>query len=406
MDLWLESAKLALQSLRVNKLRTFLTVLGNLIGVMFVIAILSITQGMTKYVSEKVVDQGSNKFWVQRVGIVRSWDEWVEKNKRKEFTMRELNALRDRGTTFKQVGAARMRNARLKHRNRAVAGINVLGVTDDHPEAEKYPLEAGRHLAAPDVEHRRFVALIGHQVKNELFPGLDPLGRDIRIGPNWFTVIGVAEKQGNVLGEDRDNFVAVPLTAYESQWGTEDNLEFSIQALDATVYEQAQDEATQILRSQRRVPPGKPDDFDLLTAEMFMQIYNNFTSGAYIVMVALAGIALVVGGIVIMNIMLVSVTERTREIGIRKAIGAKRGDILRQFVVEAMILGVMGGLLGVALGVGLSKLVEVLSPLPAVVQPWVIALGLSMATGVGLFFGIWPAMKAAKLDPIAALRHE
>jgi putative ABC transport system permease protein len=406
MDLWLESAKLALQSLKVNKLRTFLTVLGNIIGVMFVIAILSITQGMTAYVSEKVVDQGSNKFWVQRIGIVRSWDEWVEKNKRKEFTMRELDALRERGTTFKQVGAARIREARLKHRNRSINGITVIGVTDDHPEAEKYTLEAGRHLAAPDVEHRRFVTLIGHRVKNELFPGLDPIGRDIRVGPNWFTVVGIAEKQGNVLGEDRDNFVAVPLSAYESMWGTEDDLEFSIQARDAGVYEQAQDEAIQILRSQRRVAPGKPDDFDLLTAEMFMQIYNNFTSGAYIVMVALAGIALVVGGIVIMNIMLVSVTERTREIGIRKAIGAKRGDILRQFVVEAMILGVMGGLLGVALGVGLAKLVEILSPLPAVVQPWVIALGLSVATGVGLFFGIWPAMKAAKLDPIAALRYE
>ena len=315
--------------------------------------------------------------------------------------MRDLEALRVRGTTFKQVGAARIREARLKQGNRTINGITVIGVTDEHPEAEKYALEAGRHLAAPDIEHRRFVVLIGHRVKNELFPGLEPLGRDIRVGPNWFTVVGIAEKQGNVLGEDRDNFVA-----YESQWGTGNDLEFSIQARDATVYEQAQDEATQILRAQRRVPPGKPDDFDMLTAEMFMQIYNNFTSGAYIVMVALAGIALVVGGIVIMNIMLVSVTERTREIGIRKAIGAKRGDILRQFVVESMILAVVGGLLGVGFGVGLAKLVEALSPLPAVIQPWVIMLGLSVATGVGLFFGIWPAMKAAKLDPIAALRYE
>ena len=404
--LWGESARLALDALRVNKLRTFLTLLGNIIGVMFVIAILSITQGMTRYVSEKLLDQGTNKFWVERVGIVRSWDEWIEKNKRKHFTMADLDALRTRGTQFGYVGANRGRNARLKRRNRAIQGIQVIGVTDEHPEAMKYDLESGRHLAAPDIDHRKFVAVIGYEVKNELFPGEDPLGKDLRIGKNFYKVVGVVTRQGNVLGENRDQFVAVPLTAYESQYGTEDDLSFAIQAKDAGSYMAAQDEARLILRAQRRVKPGAEDDFDLMTSEMFMQMYNSFTAGAYMTMVVLAGIALVVGGIVIMNIMLVSVTERTREIGIRKAIGARRGDILRQFLIEAVVMGTTGGVLGVMAGAGLAKLVEALSPLPAVIQPWVIMLGLSVASCVGLFFGIWPAMKAAKLDPIVALRFE
>jgi putative ABC transport system permease protein len=406
MGLWFESWKLALDALKANKLRTFLTLLGNIIGVMFVIAILSITQGMNQYVAEKLLDQGSNKFWVERVGMVTSWDEWIEKRNRPEFEPSDLRAIRANAESVGEVGAARVRRERLKRGNRMVKGMQIIGVTEGHPEAIKYPLEAGRHIAPPDIDSRRFVAVIGHTVRNELFPGEDALGKDMRIGANYYTVIGIVERQGNVLGESRDDFVAIPLTAYESQFGTEDDLGFTVQAVDQGTYVTAQDEVRSILRVQRKLKPQQDDNFDIMTAEMFMQIYNNFTAGAYMAMVVLAGIALVVGGIVIMNIMLVSVTERTREIGIRKAIGARRRDILRQFLIEAAVMGLAGGLLGVLAGAGLAKAVEAASPLPAVIQPWACLLGLSVASGVGLFFGIWPAMKAARLDPIVALRFE
>jgi putative ABC transport system permease protein len=406
MSLWLESARLALAELKAHKLRTFLTLLGNIIGVMFVIAILSVTQGMNRYVSEKLLDQGSNVFWVERIGMVTSWDEWVEKNKRKPIEMSHLGLLQELGTKFGHAGGVRSTRTRVKHRNHALKGVLVLGVSADHPEAQKYPLEAGRHLAEADVDHRRPVAVIGHEVKNELFPGEDPMGKELRVGSSYYTVVGIVEKKGSLLGESQDNLVAVPLSAYEKQFGTEHDLSLSIQALDQGSYLEAQDEARTILRMARKVPTGRPDDFDLLTSEMFMQLYNTMTAGAYMTMVILAGIALVVGGIVIMNIMLVSVTERTREIGIRKAIGARRSDILRQFLIEAVVLGGAGGVLGVLLGAGLALIVDVASPLPAVIQPWVVILGLSVASFVGLFFGVWPALKAAKLDPIVALRYE
>lgn len=404
--LWWESMKIAFAALRANKLRSFLTLLGNIIGVTFVIAILSVTQGMTKYVAEKVVDQGSNVFWIDKYGMVNSWDLYLERSKRKELSLEDVEAIRRSATMVGDAGAARSRNARIKRRNRALAGINVIGVSDNHPEAQKYALMAGRHITGADVERRHNVAVVGYEITKEMFPGEDALGKEIRIGTGTFTVVGQVEMKGTVLGNSQDSFVAIPLTAYEKQWGREDDIQLSIQAIDPERYTQAQDEVRSILRTHRKVPPGKPDDFELLTSEMFMQLYNNFTGGAYMVMVVLAGISMVVGGIVIMNIMLVSVTERTREIGIRKSIGARRGDVLRQFLIEAVVLGAVGGIIGVASGAGLAKLVEAVSPLPAAIQPWMVVLGLSMASGVGLFFGIWPAMKAARLDPIVALRYE
>ncbi len=406
MGLWLESWKLALSSLRANKLRTFLTLLGNIIGVMFVIAILSITQGMTHYVSDKLLDQGSNVFSIERIGIATSWDEFVEKNKRKPLKMTDYEALSQHGSAFARVGAGRSRTVRVKHLNRSLSNVQMRGVTADHPDSEKDDLEAGRHLASSDIERRRTVVVIGHDVRNDLFPGEDPIGKELRVGSMYYTVVGVVDKKGSLLGQSQDDFVKVPLPAFEKQFGTGEDLSLTVKARDQASYLAAQDEARSILRVQRKVPPQTADDFDLLTSEMFMQIYNSFTAGAYMTMIVLAGIALLVGGIVIMNIMLVSVTERTREIGIRKAIGARRIDILRQFLIEACVMGLMGGLLGVLLGVGMAKGIEAVSPLPAVIQPWVVLLGMSMAAGVGLFFGVWPAAKASKLDPIVALRFE
>jgi putative ABC transport system permease protein len=397
---------MAFGALRANKLRSFLTLLGNIIGVTFVIAILAVTQGMTKYVAEKVVDQGSNVFWVDKFGMVNSWDLWLERSKRKDLSMEDLAAIQRDGTNFGDVGAARQLSARVKHRNRTLPGIGIIGVSDGHPEAMKYPLLGGRHLASADVERRHAVAVIGFDVYKDLFPGEDPVGKELRIGNATYTVVGYVEQKGSVLGESQDNFVAIPLTTYEKQYGKEDDLRLSLQALDPEHYNLAQDEARALFRTHRKVPPGKPDDFEIMTSEMFMQLYNNFTGGAYMVMIFLAGISLVVGGIGIMNIMLVSVTERTREIGIRKSIGARRGDILRQFLLEAVVLGMLGGALGVAFGAGLAMLVKATTPLPATILPWMVALGLSVASGVGLFFGIWPAMKAARLDPIVALRFE
>ncbi len=404
-----ESFRIAVSTLGVHKVRSLLTVLGTVIGVMSVVTIVSIIEGMNQYVSERLVAEGSNTFYVDKIGMVTNYEEYLEALKRKDFTMDDARAVERLSPSVLAAGAVAETRKTVRYRSKSVSAANVRGVDERYSlveAVEGIEAESGRGISREDVQRRRAVCVIGQEVKTKLFEGLDPLGKEIRVGRHRFRVIGVGERKGSLLGISQDDYVMVPLTAFQKAYGSRTPVAIVVKARDQASYDLAQDETRAILRARRKVPFSKPDDFNIMGAETFMELYRNFTSTAYLVTVGIAAISLVVGGIVIMNIMLVSVTERTREIGIRKAIGARRGEIMLQFLIESLLLSGSGGLIGVVSGIGIALFISGVSPLPAAIRVWAIAMGLGVACGVGTFFGIYPAARAAKLDPIVALRYE
>jgi len=404
---FLESVGIALKSLISNKLRSILTLIGVIIGVMTVIAVVSIVAGMNKYVAQQISSLGSSTFFVDKFGVIMSEEDYLNTLKRKNFTTEDMEAVRENCPLCWKVGARQVTSRyKIKYRKEYLSDIYIVGATSNFTEIMDFDLSSGRSHTDFEDEHNRRVVLIGWEVADNLFPNQDPLGKDIKLGNHYFRVVGVAKKRGTFLGQSQDNFVIIPITTFNKLFGTRRNLLIFVKVEDFGIMQQAQDQVRLILRARRHVPYDKPDDFAIMTSDTFMDLYRTFTSTAFIVMIGVSSIALVVGGIVIMNIMLVSVTERTREIGIRKAVGAKKKNILWQFLVEAVTLSMVGGLIGIILGGIIAKVVEAASPLPAAVEPWSVITGLIIATSVGLFFGIFPAMKAAKLDPIACLRYE
>ncbi|HVP39489.1 MAG TPA: ABC transporter permease [Candidatus Saccharimonadales bacterium] len=400
-----ESLALALGALRANKLRSFLTLLGNIVGVMSVIAIVAIIQGMNHYVSDKLLEQGSNVFYVDKFGAIFNEQDYLDALKRKEITLDDRDALLERCPSVKIVAPWYERNGTAHFRQRHT-DCNVRGFGENYPEINGIDIAEGRHLTLSDMQRRSPVCVIGQETAQELFENLDPLGREVRVGDHAYTVVGVGARKGKILGQSQDNYVIMPYTAFLKQYGPHSYLVLAIKSTGPETYLKAQDEVRVILRARRHVPYAAKDDFGLQTAEMFMELYSRFTGGAFIVMIGVASLALVVGGIVIMNIMLVSVTERTREIGVRKAVGARGGDLLQQFLLEAVTLSCAGGVIGILVGAGIALLISSATPLPARVEPWSVLIGLVVASSVGLFFGIYPAMRAARLDPIEALRYE
>ena len=401
-----ESLRIAVTNLRVHKVRSFLTVLGTVIGVMSVITIVSIIEGMNKYVSERLLEEGSNTFYVDKIGLITDYQEYLDAMKRKDLTTDDARALERLSTSILVVGSMSESRSDVRYRSREVSSVQIRGVDEGYQAASVVEVEYGRFLSREDVVRRRPVCVLGTDVRDKLFSGLDPLGKEVRVGRYIFRVIGVAEKKGSLLGMSQDSNVMMPLPAFRKAFGSRSSVMLVAKAKDQESLGLAQDEARAILRARRKVPFSKPDDFSIMSAETFMEIYKNFTSTAYLVTVGIAALSLVVGGIVIMNIMIVSVTERTKEIGIRKAVGARSADIMFQFLIESLILSGSGGLIGVLVGVGIAVLVSHVTPLPAAVKAWAIGMGLLVALGVGGFFGIYPAARAAKLDPIEALRYE
>jgi len=401
-----ECVALALASLRANKLRSFLTLLGTIVGVTAVIAIISLIQGMNAYVSNALMSQGANVFTVDKYGFILSEEEFRDAAKRSDLTVADAEAIAALSRSAAHVKVENERSDDIRLGTTRLRRIPVKGVHGDYAEVDRSELLEGRHLTQNDMSRRRAVTVLGHEVWEKLFDNRSAIGHEVRIGDFKYLVVGVAAKKGSVFGQSQDNYAIVPLSAWQKVYGSRGSVSISVAAIDEASFELAQDEARAILRARRGVAPGKPDDFGIVTAEMFMDLYRNFTSAAFIVLVGVAGLSLVVGGIVIMNIMMVSVTERTREIGIRKALGARRRDVLMQFLVEAATLSLTGGAIGVMLGIGLALLVAAISPLPAAVSWVAILLGLGMSTGIGLLFGIYPAARAARLDPIVALRFE
>ena len=403
---WFESVLVALGSLRANKLRSILTLIGVIIGVTTVIAVVSVIAGMNRYVASTINQLGATTFFVDRWGIIMSEEAWLAARNRKSFEAADMVAVRQQCASCRRVGGSVDTSRKVQFGDKSLADVEISGITPEVLQMVDTRLLEGRLINESDEEHNRRVAFIGMELKKELFPTIDPIGREIKIAGTPYTVIGLAEEKGSFLGNNMDNFVYMPLSTFEHQFGRHRSVDIFVQAADVSVMSATQDEVRAILRARRHDGYHADDSFAMLTSESFMDLYRNITSTAFIAMVGVASISLLVGGIVIMNIMMVSVTERTREIGIRKAIGARRSNILLQFLTEAVTVAAVGGMVGIALGAAAAKILSMTTPLPASIEWWSVAAGLVVSSGVGLISGVWPAMKAARLDPIEALRYE
>jgi putative ABC transport system permease protein len=403
---FLEGILIALRSLVANKLRSILTLIGVIIGVMTVIAVISIVSGMNRYVEAEISSLGSTTFMIRQFGLITSDEQWWEQRKRKNLTLEDMEAIEENCPDCWKVGAQAFTWRKVKYKNKHLSSMDIMGATANITEIANHDVYDGRTFSEFEVKHNRRVCFIGWDIKEHLFPNEDPMGKDLKIGGHRFRIIGVAEKKGAFLGDSQDDFILVPITTYDKLFGRLTWLHIFVKTEDYMSMQDAMDQCRVILRARRNVDYHEPDDFGMLTAESVMDFFEQFTRMALFVMGGVASISLIVGGIVIMNIMLVSVTERTREIGIRKAMGARRRNVLWQFLVEAVTLALVGGTIGIMLGAFIAWLINSISPLPAAVELWSVMLALLVASSVGIFFGIFPAMKAARLNPIEALRYE
>ena len=404
-----EAVAIATDSLWAHKLRSILTLLGVVIGVAAVIAVVSLINGANQYVATRVFRLGADVFGVSKQpSIITNVDDWLEFQKRKRITADDFQAIKELCKSCKGIGAALGGRVEVRSGLNSLKDTNLRAWTPEMAELYDVDLVEGHHITDADVNTAAPVCVIGMDLVDNLLPGVDPVGKEIRWN-NTFqcTVIGVGKKEGSSLGTSLDNWIILPLTAYQKAFGAQtDSLRVTIRAGSAGKIQDTVDEVRQIMRGRHHLSYGAKDDFAIETSDSFLSLWKDISSSFFVVTIAIASISLVVGGIVIMNIMLVSVTERTREIGVRKALGARRGDILLQFLIESSTIAVIGGAIGVAGGVFLAKAVSIASPLPAAVQLWSVIGGLLVALSVGLFFGTYPASKASKLDPVEALRSE
>jgi putative ABC transport system permease protein len=403
-----EALKLAVQSLWANKLRTVLTLLGVVIGVTSVIAVVTLVNGANMFVIQKFSRYGSDVFTVStRPAIITSAEDYEKFQKRKNILYDDLKYIEENCGRCTGIGGQQATTGKLVRGTQSITDAQIRGYTWQMPSLQNLDIAQGRDFTDADQEHGSHVAIIGTDVQGNLFAGVDPIGQELRVDGTPYTVIGVVEKQGSTFGQSQDNFVGVPITSYMKDYGTQKPFTIYVKAGSAgPPLEAAADEVRVLMRARRHDAAGTPDSFELDTNNTLVGFATQLTSSFGAVAGAIALISLVVGGIVIMNIMLVSVTERTREIGIRKALGARRQDILLQFLIESGLMSLLGGAIGVLGGVVVAELVTLATGFPSTVAFWSVLAGLVMATGTGLFFGVYPARKAAELDPIVALRAD
>lgn len=399
--------KIAYDALRANKLRSGLTLLGVIIGVTSVMTIVSALEGMTGAIAADLNRLGPSTFVVTRIGIVTSDEMFWDKIKRKPLTLQNVDQIEKGCSLIEKISPRGYSEARVKYRDQALRNVTVTGATSSYIDIVDIDVAQGRFHSLEDDLYKRRVAYIGEQIRKDLFEGVDPIGKELTIAGKKFTVIGVAKEQGSTFGENQDNFVLLPFSVFQQTFGDQRRgLGFAAKAVDVEHLQEAMDQVRVVLRSARHVPFDAEDDFDMLTADNILDVLNQMTKALRYGLVGISSVSLVVGGIVVMNIMMVSVTERTREIGIRKSLGAKKSHILMQFVFESLLVTMAGGLIGIIAGFLIAKSLVGLMDMEIAPSMLAILLGLGISVGVGLFFGIYPAMKAARLDPVKALSYE
>ena len=403
----LESVRLALASIWANKLRSLLTLLGNIVAVSSIITVVALITGVNEAVSDAIVsDLGADSFVINRTGITQNEDEFERQMNNPDVTIGDAVAIRRFAISISSVMAQAQQSTRVAYRNEELESIQVQGVTEEYLDFTTFDAERGRMVSPVEIRRKRNVALLGWQVADRLFGSADPLDKQVRIAGVNFRIVGVSSKKGSAFGNSLDEFVVIPLGAYQKLFGSRQSLQLMVRPRDPAFVQQAKDEARVALRVERRLKPAEPDNFGLLASDSVLGIFQQATAGIAVVLVGVVGLSLVVGGIVIMNIMLMVVSERTREIGLRKALGARRRDIVWQILTESITLSTFGGVIGTLLGAVFAVIISKVSPLPAAVQLWAVVTGIGITAVVGLFFGMYPAMRAARLDPIEALRRE
>lgn len=402
-----ETFVLALDSLRAHKLRSFLTLLGVILAVTTLVTVMSFVSGMNFYVADRIANLGANTYIVDRFGIITSNDAWIKAQKRPLLTMAEYQLLHDNMKSYKAIAAVDDRNIDIKSGNERLERCDVTGATPDYTDIRNIGLAQGRMITQSDDDHRAEVVVIGQDVANKLFANVDPIGKSLRAETHEYQVIGVAAAIGSAFGQSQDNFMIMPIHTYEKEFHKQqDWITVFVQAPSSEMMDPSKDEARMLMRAYRHLDYDAPDNFAILGSDSIMKLWHDLTGTLASAAVGIVSVFLVVGGIVIMNIMLASVTERTREIGVRRSLGARKKHILMQFVTESGVLALLGGIVGLLIAYGVVALVRALISLPMKTPMSAVVISLVVSTGVGLFFGIYPAMRAAKLDPIEALRAD
>ena len=403
----LEGVLIALRAIWSSKLRSFMSVLGNIVAVTSIIAVVSLIQGLNASVTDAIVsDVGADSFVVDRYGITRSDEDFEKVRSNPRITLQDAAAIKKFSPLVRSVMAESTRSGQVSFREHLLESVSIRGVSPEYVNFSSYNAERGRLLSPSEVERNRNVVLLGWGTADRLFGQANPLEKIIKLEGVHFRVIGVNEKKGAIFGQSQDEFAVIPLGAFQKIFGARASIQLNVKPVSPDVVEAAMQDATVALRIERRLKPKQKDNFGMFTSDSILAIYHQATSGIFAVLVGVVALSLVVGGIVIMNIMLMVVTERTFEIGLRKALGAKRRDIMLQVLAESVTLSVAGGIVGTSLGFLLAWVISSVSPLPAAVQPWSVVLGIGITAVVGVVFGVYPAMRAARLDPIEALRRD
>ncbi len=403
----LESVLAAFKAIRANKVRSMLTALGIMIGVMNVVAMVALISGINASVLDLFRTMGTNTFTVMKMpaGNV-NYEQYLEYIRRPDFSYSDANAVAELCPAVEAVSPQSFVLRKVRRGSESTRQIAVMGVTPEYQYVADSDVGDGRFFAWPESDRRRQVIVLGDPVAEHLFPAEDPLGKDVLVGNRRFRVVGVMEPMGQLFGQNLDDYVIIPYKTVNKVFGERLTTRLTIKAASAEQIDEAMEQVTRVLRGRRGLRAGDDDNFEIITQSQLVEMYENLTKVTWIVMIGISAIALVVGGVGIMNIMMVSVTERTREIGIRKAVGARSRDVMTQFLVESAVLSGLGGVLGLAAAYGLAKLVASATPMPASVELWSVFLALGVSVTVGVFFGLYPASKAAKMDPIVALRYE